>query len=87
MSQLSELVGYRLNMDVLVCGHKWSKYPLMLGNPLAVLKCQLRDFSLFVSNVPLDSSTLGVAGHHSRSCWDADSHVVSVGDHVQSFVS
>ena len=28
-------------------------------NPLAVLECQLRDSSLFVSTLPVDSSTLG----------------------------
>ena len=43
----------------LVCGHKWSKYPLVLGNPLAVLKCQLRDSCLFVSTLPVDRSILG----------------------------
>ena len=42
VTQLSELVSCRLNMDVLFeyLDHKWSKYPLVLGNPLAVLKCQ-----------------------------------------------
>ena len=55
-------------MDVLFCKHKWSKYPLVQGNPLAVLGCQLRDSILFVSTLPVDSSTLGVADHHSRCC-------------------
>ena len=32
----------------IVCKHKWSKYPLVQGNPLAVLGCQLRDSTLFV---------------------------------------
>ena len=32
----------------IVCEHKWSKYPLVQGNPLAVLGCQLRDSTLFV---------------------------------------
>ena len=47
-----------------VCQNKWSKYPLIQGNPLAVLGCQLRDSSLFVSKLPVDSSTFGVADHH-----------------------
>ena len=59
----------------------------MLGNLLAVLKFQLRDSCLFVSTLPVDSSTLGMADHHSRYCWDADSRVVSAGDHIKSFVS
>ena len=62
VTQLSELLGCRLNMDV--------------------LKCQLRDSSLFVSNVPIGSSTLRVADHHSRCCQVVDSRVVAVGDHV-----
>ena len=48
------------------CAHKWFKYPLMQGNPLAVLRCQLRDSILFVSTLPVDSSTLRVADYHSR---------------------
>ena len=36
--QLSEQGSSRLNMDDVVCGNKWSKYPLVLGNPLAVLR-------------------------------------------------
>ena len=28
----------------MVFKHKWSKYPLMQGNPMAVLGCQLRNF-------------------------------------------
>ena len=31
-----------------LCEHKWSKYPLVKGNPLAVLGCQLRDSTFFV---------------------------------------
>ena len=54
----------------------------MLGNPPAVLKCQLRDSNLFVSTLPFDSSTLGVADHNSKYCLDADSCVVPAGDHV-----
>ena len=65
-----------------LCGHKWSKYPLVLVNPLAVLKFQLRGSNLFVSTLPVDSSTLGVADHHSRCCQDADSHVFTAGDHA-----
>ena len=38
-----------------ICGHKWSKYPLVQGNPLTVLGCQLRDSILFVSTLPVDS--------------------------------
>ena len=59
----------------------------MLGNPLAVLKCQLRDSSLFVSTLPIDDSILGMADHHSRFYLDADSCIVPIGDHVLSFVS
>ena len=54
----------------------------MLGNPLAVLKCQLRDSSLFVSTLIVDSSTLGVADHHSKCCLCNDSHVVTTEKHV-----
>ena len=32
----------------IVCKHKWSKYPLVQGNPMAMLGCQLRDSTLFV---------------------------------------
>ena len=52
----------------IACKHKWSKYTLVQGNPLAVLGCQLRDSILFVSMLPVDSSTLEVADHHSRCC-------------------
>ena len=52
----------------IVCKHKWSKYPLVEGNPLAVLGCQLRDSTLYVLKLPIDSSTHGVADHHSRCC-------------------
>ena len=54
----------------------------MLGNLLAVLKCQLRDSSLFVSKLPVDSSTLGVADHHSRCYLSNDSYVVIAGEHI-----
>ena len=49
------------------CSHKL-KYPLVQGNPLAVLGCQMRDSTLFVQKLPVDSSTLGVTDHHSDSC-------------------
>ena len=55
-------------MDVLFCEQKCSKYPLVKGNPLAVLGCQLKDSILFVSTLLIDSSTLGVTDHHSRYC-------------------
>ena len=42
----------------IVCMHKWSKYLLMQGNPLVVLRCQLRDSILFVSTMPVDGSML-----------------------------
>ena len=51
-----------------VCDYKWSKYPLMQGNPVAILVYQLRDSTLFVQKLPLDSSTLGVTDHHSGCC-------------------
>ena len=41
-----------------ICMHKWSKYPLMQGNPLAVLRCQLLGFILFVLTLPVDNSIL-----------------------------
>ena len=34
-----------------VCEHKWSKYPPVQGNPIAVLGCQLRDSTLFVQKL------------------------------------
>ena len=67
VTQLSELVSCRLKHRCVVCRHKQSTYPLVLGNPLAVLKYQLRDSRLFVSTLLVDSSTLGVADHHPRS--------------------
>ena len=51
-----------------VCEHKWSKYPLMQGNSLAVLGCQLRDSTLYVLKLPVESSTLGVADNHLGYC-------------------
>ena len=85
VTQLSKLLGCRLNMDVLFVEHKWSKYPLvypLAGNPLAVLKCQLRDSTFLVSTLPVDSSTLGVADHHSKCYKGVDSRVVSAGEHI-----
>ena len=32
----------------MVYDHKWSKYPLVQGNPMVVLGCQLRDSTLFM---------------------------------------
>ena len=52
----------------MVCEHKWSKYPLVQGNPIALLGCQLRDSILYVHKLPVDSSTLGVTDHHSGCC-------------------
>ena len=54
--------------ECVVCKHKWSTYPLIQGNPLAVLVCQLRDSTLYVLKLPVDSSILRVADHHSRCC-------------------
>ena len=54
----------------------------MLGNPLAVLICQLRDSCLFVSTLPADSSILGVADYHSRCFQQVDSRAVAVEDNV-----
>ena len=51
----------------IVCGHKWSKYPLVQGNPMDALVCQLRDSTLNVQKLPVDS-TLGVTAHHSGYC-------------------
>ena len=51
-----------------VCEHKWSKYPLMQENSMAVLGCQLRDSTLFVQKLPINISTLGVTDHHSVCC-------------------
>ena len=65
--------------DCIVCERQWSKYPLVKGNPLAVLGCQLRDSTLFVSKLPVDSSTLGVADHHSSCCSSLGTHVVTHG--------
>ena len=49
---------------------------LVQGNPLAVLGCQLRDSTLFVSKLPVDSSTLGVADHHSGCLLEVLVHVL-----------
>ena len=52
----------------MVCEQKWFKYPLVQGNPMAVLGCQLRDSTLFVQKLPVDGSTLGVTDHHLSCC-------------------
>ena len=58
----------RAQHECVLCKHKWSKYPLMQGNPMAMLGCQLRDCALFVQKLPVESSTLGVIDHHSGCC-------------------
>ena len=62
------------------CEHKWSEYPLIQGNPLEVLGCQLRDYTLVVSALPVDSSILGVADHHSRCFKGVGTLLVLVGN-------
>ena len=52
----------------MVCKQKGSKYPFVWGNSMAVLGCQLRDSTLFLQKLPVDSSTLGVNDHHSGCC-------------------
>ena len=54
---------------------------------MAVLKWQLRDSSLFVSTLPVNTSTLGVADHHLRCCLGVNARVDTCGEHVQAFVS
>ena len=45
-------IGRAMNLQAqhgcVVCDHKWSKFPLVQGNPMVVLGCQLRDSTLFV---------------------------------------
>ena len=48
-----------------ICKHKWSKYPLLQGNPMDVLGCQLRESTLLVQKLPVDSSTFRVTDHYS----------------------
>ena len=45
--------------------HKWFKYPFIQGNPMAVLGYQLRDSTLYVHKLPVDSSTLRVTDYYS----------------------
>ena len=59
----------------------------MQGNPLAVLRCHQRDSILFVSTLPVDSSTLRVADHHSRYFLGVDTRVVTYAKHDYSFDS
>ena len=59
----------------------------MLVNPLVVLRCQQIDSILFVSTFPADSSTLGVADHYSRYCYNVDFRVFTGGTHDLAFVS
>ena len=68
MIQLSKLGRCRLNKYVLFVCTSGLSILLAQGNPLAVLRYQQRDSNLFVSTLPVDSSTLGVADHHSRCC-------------------
>ena len=51
-----------------VCKQKLFKYLFMQGSPLAMLECKLRDSTLFVQKLPVDSSTLGVIDHYSSYC-------------------
>ena len=48
--------------------HKWSKYLLVQGNPIAALGCQLRDSTLYMHKLPVDRSTLGVTDHYVGCC-------------------
>ena len=63
------------------CGHKWSKYRLVQGSPLAVLGCQMRGSTLFVLKLPVDSSILGVTDHHSGCCSCVGTRVFAHGNH------
>ena len=36
-----------------VCNHRWSKQPVVVGNPLAALGCSLDGGVLYVSKVPV----------------------------------
>ena len=53
-------------MDVLIVGTNGLSIHLFKG---ILLGCQLRDSIWFISTFPVDSSTLGVADHHSRFVW------------------
>ena len=53
----------------------------MQENPLALLGSQLRDSILFVSTLPVDSSTLGMTDHHSRYCKTVGTRVATRGTH------
>ena len=66
------------------CDHKWSKYPFVWGNLLAVLGCQIGGSTLFVQKLPVDSSTLGVTDNHSGCCCCIGTHVCTCGNHVKS---
>ena len=57
----------------------------MQGNPLAVLRYQQRDSTLLVSTLPVDSSALGMADHHSRCCLGIDAHVDTWGNISKPF--
>ena len=68
--------------ECIICKHKWSKYPLVQGNSMAILGCQLRDSTLFIQKLPVDSSTLGEADHHSRCCLGSDARDHTCREHV-----
>ena len=40
------------------CGHKWSRTPPVLGNPLAAFGCYLKGATLFVAQVPVSAEAL-----------------------------
>ena len=37
------------------CGHKWTRTPSVLGNPLAALACYLEGATLYVAQVPVST--------------------------------
>ena len=43
-----------------VCNHRWSKQPAVVGNPLAALGCSLDGGVLYVSRVPVTVGDLHV---------------------------
>ena len=63
------------------CGHKWSKYLFVQSNPLDILGCQVRDSTLFVQKLPMDSSTIVVTAHHSGCCFCVDTRINTRGNH------
>ena len=59
----------------------------MQGNTLAVLGWQMRDFTLFVQKLPVDSSTLGVVDHHLGCCCCIGTHVSMRGNYDSALIS